>query len=388
MSAIWDRIVGHEGAIELLKGEVDAHSHAYLFVGPPSVGKSRVATAFAAALNCEFRGCGICSSCIKVKHGVHPDVHIIEPAGKSEYLIGQIVRRPSSTDFVVAEEAIRTPFEGRRKVFVFKDAEKLSEDCSNALLKTLEEPPSDAVFILIAESSASLLPTVVSRCRTIRFFAVPRDEIVEHLVGRGFEKSDADLASRISEGLIGEAIDFVSSPARRARREAVVSALCRLPTAGPSEILSIAEDLLAAVRSGIEEVKERQRVDVEWASELAPPHMAGQLRKRLGEVHKRAALREEQKGFEEVLLGFARWYRDALAIAVGAPECVINLDRMSELELEARRQPRRLLACVELLMDVRKRAAFNVNMQMTLEAVLFKLQEELAESAHGRWSGF
>lgn len=388
MSSVWERIVGHEGTIELLNGEVESHSHAYLFVGPPSVGKSLVARAFAAALNCESRGCGKCASCIKVEHGVHPDVHVIEPAGKSEYLTGQIVRRASSADLVVAEEANRTPFEGRRKVFIFKDAEKLSEECSNALLKTLEEPPSDVVFILIADSLASLLPTVVSRCRIVRFFAVLHDRIVDHLVERGFERGDAELASRLSEGLIGEALDFVSSPARLARREAIISAVCKLPDAGPLETLSIAEDLLAAIKGGIEEVKERQRIEAERALEFAPPHLAGRLRKRMVEFHKRAVLREEHKGFEEVLLGFARWYRDALAVAIGAPECVINLDRMAELEFEARKHPRRLLACVEFLTDVRKRAAFNVNMQMTLEAVLFKLQEELAEGAHRCWSGF
>ncbi|MCL5292860.1 MAG: AAA family ATPase [Actinobacteria bacterium] len=380
MSSVWDEITGHEEIVSHLEVEAAAPSHAYLFAGPSGIGKSRVARALAAAVNCKSLGCGSCPSCLKVAHGVHPDVHILEPAGKSEYLIGQIVKRPTSGGFVVVEEANRTPFEGRRKVFIFEDADRLSEETSNALLKTLEEPPGDALFILIAESITSLLPTITSRCRVVRFFGIPPKKVVDLLVEKGFQREEAELASILSGGVIGEAYSFITSPAKRARREAVISVALRLPSANPADVSFMAEELLAEARRSVDELRERQRVEIERAVELAAsPQLASQARKRLEESHRRAVLKEEQRGFEEVIDGLARWYRDALVLSVGgSPELVINIDRLPELEREAKKSAGRLMACTDALFQVRKLAAFNVNMQMALEAVLFRLQEELA----------
>lgn len=380
MGSLWDRIVGHDEVVSHLRRDASDPSHAYLFVGPRGVGKATIAKVFAAAVNCERLGCGTCPSCRKVEHGVHPDVHFLEPAGKSEYLIGQIVRRPTSTDAVVIEEANRTPFEGKRKVFVFEEAERLGEDSANALLKTLEEPPGGSVFILVTERLEELLPTVVSRCGVVRFNGIAPGKVLDFLVGEGNSREDAELAAKLSGGVPGEARSFLASRASRLRRDAVLSVARKLPYASIGEVSFMAEELLEQARSGVDELKERQNEEIQRAVDLAAtPPLASQVRKRLEEAHKRVVSKEEQRGFEMILGDLASWYRDALLISTGAERGLVNnLDRAAELEFQAETPVGRLMACLEAIIAVRKQAAFNVNMQMALEAVLFTLQKELA----------
>ncbi|MHB0976641.1 MAG: DNA polymerase III subunit [Candidatus Aquicultorales bacterium] len=349
----WDGIIGHGEVVRRLRREVGAPSHAYLFTGPAGIGKGMAARAFASALNCPSGGCGTCASCKKTAHGVHPDVHILEPAGKSEYLMGQIVRRATSDGRVVVEEANRSPFEGRRKIFIFEQAERLSEEASNALLKTLEEPPGDTVFILLAEAGRSLLPTVVSRCQVVHFF----------------EKDEEEPAR------------LLATPSVKARRERVLEAARSIEERQAVEVSVLAEELVGEANGRVEEAKKRLEAELERAVELAPsPQLAARSRKLLEEKGKRIVGQEEQRGLDEVVTYIESWYRDALVLSIGADESLIrNKDMLDELRRAAAHRPRALMACLEAILDVRKVAAFNVNMQMSLEAALFRIQEELSE---------
>src|ERR1051325_5906791 len=147
---MWERLVGQEVAVASLKNALSSESpgHAWLFAGPEGVGRRPAAMAFAAALNCSVTpsGCGECASCMKVLRSAHPDVHLIVPEGQ-QILVDQI--RGSSSERGVIPEASRSPLEGRRKVFVLEDAAQLNLSAANALLKVLEEPPDDVVFLLV-----------------------------------------------------------------------------------------------------------------------------------------------------------------------------------------------------------------------------------------------
>jgi DNA polymerase-3 subunit delta' len=187
--------------------------NALLFAGPEGVGKKLFAFELARVLICPDAGCGECAVCQRV--GVfdipkfekgeetdkvflsgHPDVGMVVPF-KRNLRVGAIRALESESYF--------RPFEAARRVFVIEDAEKMNDSSSNALLKTLEEPPPTTHLILISSRPDSLLQTIRSRCQTIRFSPIPPNEIQSFLIEKG-KGEDAALAARVSGGSIGKAL--------------------------------------------------------------------------------------------------------------------------------------------------------------------------------------
>ncbi|MBN2177976.1 MAG: DNA polymerase III subunit delta' [Deltaproteobacteria bacterium] len=178
-------------------------SHAYLFHGMKGVGKKTTAGIFARALNCSEKGfdsCDSCSSCVKMDHGNHPNFILIEPEG-----------------FFIKIEAVRglqgqikfRPFEGQKRVFVIADAERMNSPAANALLKTLEEPTSSNILILISSRPHELPRTVVSRCQRLRFNPLARDVISAFLMERySVDERSARLIAASSGGSIGRALEM------------------------------------------------------------------------------------------------------------------------------------------------------------------------------------
>ncbi len=177
-------IKAQEKAIDILKKSVHESrvANAYLFLGPGGVGKHSAAKEYAKLLNCtskEDDNCGKCAACLKIEKGIHPDIFVILPEdGRNIISIDKI--RALSARLSLKQ------FEARYKV-VLIDAQDLNEEASNALLKILEEPGADTVFILIAVSASVLLDTIVSRCQIVRFRPLSRHDVVEVL------RTDFDL---------------------------------------------------------------------------------------------------------------------------------------------------------------------------------------------------
>jgi DNA polymerase III subunit delta' len=177
-------ITGHQRLVELLGRSIGGGTlpPSLLFAGPAGPTKRQTALAVAQTLNCldlrqvtEGSGqpiadaCGVCASCVRIQRGVHPDVVIVEPGDTGAIKIDQIRE--------VVERAAYRPFEGRRRVVVIDQADALMAPAQNALLKTLEEPPSLSVFILVTTRPDMLLPTVRSRCIRLLFTEPGADEI-------------------------------------------------------------------------------------------------------------------------------------------------------------------------------------------------------------------
>ncbi len=196
------RTIGHQWAVEQLASAVGSGriSRANLFTGPERVGKLHLALEFAAALNCisDIPPCGACAHCTRIHAGVHPDVTIIRPDG-GHVKIGQIRQ-------MEYELALR-PYEARWRVAIITEMQTATEEAENALLKTLEEPPAQAVLILTAVDAGLLEPTIVSRCRMLALQPVPADIIAEALKDRGIEPALADETARLSGGLPGWALE-------------------------------------------------------------------------------------------------------------------------------------------------------------------------------------
>ncbi len=233
-------IEGHAQAIKILQRAIanDALAHAYLFSGQEGIGKKKTAFALAAAVNCPNAkpegGCGTCPSCRKVETLGHPDMHMLVPDG-DEIKIDQI--RQVQADFALK------PFEGVKKVLIVDNAESMNPAASNAFLKTLEEPPGDALIILITAMPQSLLSTIRSRCQEIPFHPLPRTTLARALVQRrGLSEEDARFIAALAQGSMGHGLEMDVEQEKAARDE-VATLWARLGQMGPVETLSLAEAL-------------------------------------------------------------------------------------------------------------------------------------------------
>jgi DNA polymerase-3 subunit delta' len=231
----FDRIKGQDAAVAMLKSAFESgrFSHAYLFHGPDGVGKETTALELAKALNCEasvFNGCGKCRQCVMASAFGHPDIHLLFPsprdakvADRAEWIAGyardgyreQSFGRKAaiiSVEAVLSEvvaNANKRPYVGTWKVFVIADADRMTTEASNTLLKTLEEPPEQTVIVLTSSRSSALPPTVVSRCQRIQFSRLPREAVEEVLVSDarlGFDKEGARAAAASAQGSPGLAV--------------------------------------------------------------------------------------------------------------------------------------------------------------------------------------
>jgi DNA polymerase III subunit delta' len=210
-------IVGHASQRATLGAVAarDALHHAYLFEGPARVGKRTIANWLAMAANCETGAvdpCGRCSSCVQIAKGTHPDILLLEPrSDRATPIIGVDQVRE-----VVRQAGFRR-FAARRRFVLVDPAEAMTAGASNALLKTLEEPPPGTGFILIATHASALLPTIVSRCQRVRFGAVAPEAIRSWLRTRGVEASESAIT--LAQGCPGEAWRLTTTD-RIATREA------------------------------------------------------------------------------------------------------------------------------------------------------------------------
>ena len=217
-------IAGHSRLLSLLSRVIarDAMPPAVLMAGPAGVGKRRTAMAVAQAVNClqprssaEFErdACGECAACKRIARGVHPDVILVQPGDSGSIKIDQLRD--------VIDRSQYRPFEGKRRVVIMDEADAAGADAQSALLKTLEEPPSASVFILVSSMPDALLPTVRSRCPRLRFGPLTPAEVARVLMqDHGYSEQDARAAAADADGSIGRALESQSEDLTDAREAA------------------------------------------------------------------------------------------------------------------------------------------------------------------------
>lgn len=196
---------GQSAHIAQLRSDFAGHTfvHAYLFAGPRGTGKKSVARLCAMAAVCrgEHKPCGTCGPCRRILSGMHPDMHTVVPE-KGRQTIGVGVLRE------MLEEVGVKSFEDGTKVLLFPEAEKMTPAAQNCLLKTLEEPPQDTVFFLITDQPGALLPTIVSRCRVVRFHPLSVEDAQKRLIALGQTPEAAKKKARMAEGCVGQALEI------------------------------------------------------------------------------------------------------------------------------------------------------------------------------------
>jgi DNA polymerase-3 subunit delta' len=324
-AALFDSIVGQGPAVALLRRALASGrvAHAYAFVGPPGVGRRLAALAVAQAVLCPGGGCGACPACRRVAAGQHPDLMVLAPTPPKENPRGPQALRIADVREVEHWAAL-APHEGARKVFVVDDADRLTPDAAEALLKTLEEPPPRTLIVLVVANVRALPPTVLSRCQVVRFRPVPEAEVAALLATRGADPETAQLLARLTRGQIGRALE-VDLAAVRDRRAAAL-------------------DLLQVTR----------------------PALPGRLDDGT----------PDRAGVATMLETYWLWYRDALCLAAGGDaRLVVNVDRGDELRALAARAG--LPGLAEALRTVKAgwlALEANVSPRLCLEHVLLALR--------------
>lgn len=235
----WDEIIGHQPQKARLTRLISRQSvpHALLFSGPAGIGKRQVARIFAQTLLCdrqESHPCQVCQSCKVYLAGNHPDFAEIVPDGAA-MKIDQIR--------ILQKAASFTPQFDQGRVFIIDEAEKMTPQAQNSLLKILEEPPPRCVFILIVSSRQRVLETIFSRCQEVRFDLVSIAEVTTALLQANWPSDKAEIAAKISQGQVALALAFLESPGFSIRQQAF-DWLIHLSDLPASAILDHAEKLL------------------------------------------------------------------------------------------------------------------------------------------------
>ncbi|MCL6472309.1 MAG: DNA polymerase III subunit delta' [Firmicutes bacterium] len=371
-NTLWTDIIGQKGAVDKILGSLDSGEavHAWLFTGPRGVGKWTTAKIMAAALNCEDNGCGTCLSCSKVLREIHPDIFLVEPEGNF-ILIEQIRRLLQSISL--------KNYEGKTKVIIIDEADKLTTEAANTLLKTLEEPPQNLVFILISSNIDALLPTIISRCRLVQFRPLPVSEMISFLVERyNLSYEEAALATRLSGSILGNAISFAISPVKKERRKKVLRIVQDIDRFDLAGLTFVAEELLGEVKRPLNELKEKHKKEIsELKSQFNLGNIPPQIKKRIEQRQKRELSYEEHQGFEEILGIMVSWFRDIILLKeTGREDLLLNKDYILAVkETVELLTSQDIYRCLQIIEETKQYLRFNVNMQLAFETMLFKIHD-------------
>jgi DNA polymerase-3 subunit delta' len=324
--SVWDEVVGQEATVATLRqAAVDptAMTHAWLITGPPGSGRSVVARAFAAALECEHRsadgegpGCGQCRQCVPVMAGSHPDVAVLS-TDKVTITIDEVR--------ALVATAARTASSGRYRVMIVEDADRMAERSTNVLLKAVEEPPPHTVWILCAPSPGDVLPTIRSRCRLVTLRIPPAEAVADLLVRRdGVDPALALASARAAQSHVGVARWLARDPEARRRRSQTLDLVARI--SGVGDAVLAAETLVnvakaeALASGGERDAPERAQLLRALGleeGEAVPPRLRAQV-KALQDDQKRRATRRQRDVLDRALLDILSLYRDVLTLQLGA----------------------------------------------------------------------
>lgn len=335
-------IIGHEWAIDFFQRSManKRMAHAYLISGPAGVGKALVALRLAQVLNCESGGispCLECRTCKRIERGNHPDVRIAGMATQTHGMKPEEAARQRDLKIDTVRDWQRDinlrPYEGQQRIFILHDAERLNESASNAILKTLEEPPPYATLILVANTSGDLLPTIVSRCQPLKLRLVPRVQITSALSEQlNVAAEDAELLAAWSNGRIGWALRMLNNPDELETRQTKLDELLSLATQPRSTTFGWAEGYAKAYRGG------------------------------------------EQLAVFEMLELWQSWWRDILLMSTGCTTQIVHVDRRPELsQAVSQYHLVDIHAFIARLTSAAQQLRENVNPQLALENVLLHM---------------
>lgn len=322
----FEEIRGNTPLVEQLRrSAVSGRSaHAYLFLGGAGAGKRLIANTFAKALQCEGekRPCDSCKSCHAFNHGNHPDVIYFQPLKNGKTYTIEDVREQ------LLETVDLKPFQYEKKIYIIEKADTLNIQSQNALLKTLEEPPAHAVFLLLAERAEAFLPTILSRVVVMKIRPLSAETIADYLMQAGHLAEESHILSAYAQGRIGQALELVEDEGFREMRQDILGKLEALPSMSEGDAYLLAKDF---------------------------------------EVYK------NDLRFLDIM---ELWYRDLLtAKSLREEGYLIQRDKKDAI-FRAAKEPAALLAKkAAAVRTARMRLAQNANFRLTMEVMLMDLKE-------------
>ena len=377
MSTVWDDVVGQEPAVAVLR-EAATHpaqmTHAWLLTGPPGSGRSNAARAFAAALQ-DPSGDPRSPGCATVLAGTHPDVTFVSTEG--------VVIRADTVRPLV-ELAQRAPSQGRWRVIVIEDADRLNETSGNVLLKAIEEPPPRTVWLLCAPSPQDVLVTLRSRSRSVALRVPPVEAVADLLVRRdGVDPQVALVAARAAQSHVGVARRLARDPEARARRSAVLRIAPRVRGVGDAVLAAgeLVETAQADAKAATEErdAVERQQLMRSLGAEglaTVPPALRGAV-KQLEEEQKRRATRAQRDVLDRAMIDLLSFYRDVLVLQLGSEVDLVNAEHEEAARSIAESTPPELtVRRMDAIGEARTRLDGNVAPLLAVEAMLIALRPQ------------
>ena len=322
----FEEIRGNTPLVEQLRRSAASgrSSHAYLFLGGAGAGKRLIANTFAKALQCEGekRPCDSCKSCHAFNHGNHPDVIYFQPLKNGKTYTIEDVREQ------LLETVDLKPFQYEKKIYIIEKADTLNIQSQNALLKTLEEPPAHAVFLLLAERAEAFLPTILSRVVVMKIRPLTAETIADYLMQAGHLAEESHILSAYAQGRIGQALELVEDEGFREMRQDILGKLEALPSMSEGDAYLLAKDF---------------------------------------EVYK------NDLRFLDIM---ELWYRDLLtAKSLREEGYLIQRDKKDAI-FRAAKEPAALLAKkAAAVRTARMRLAQNANFRLTMEVMLMDLKE-------------
>ncbi|MFL6155451.1 MAG: DNA polymerase III subunit delta' [Marmoricola sp.] len=372
---VFAELVGQQVVVERLRGAVAGDmTHAWLFTGPPGSGRSNAAIAFAAGLQCEQGGCGTCASCHQVSVGTHPDVRVTRTE-KLSIGVDEVRELVRSSALAPA---------GRRwQIMIVEDADRLTEQAANALLKAIEEPTPRTVWLLCAPTVEDVLPTIRSRTRLIVLATPSSDDVAAFLVRRDqVDEQTALHAARASQGHIGRARALARDEDTRRRRRQIVQFPVRLTSLGAcmnaaSTVHDLAKEEADAL-TGAHDAREREELDRAYGvveRGRRPREYAPALRD-LEKGQKTRAKRRHLDVVDRGLMDLVSVYRDALTLQLGARSAIVNEEIRPDVDELARvTTPEDNLRRIDAVFAAREQMLeFNVPPMLALESLMMALK--------------
>jgi DNA polymerase-3 subunit delta' len=393
--SVWDDLVGQDDTVAVLRAAAGAAfelaegrpapagvmTHAWLFTGPPGSGRSVAARALAAALQCERPdelGCGVCAACHLVRARSHPDVHSVVPEGLSI---------PVAEMRAVVGTAARRPALGRWQVVVIEDADRLTEQAANALLKAIEEPPERTVFLLCAPSTHpdDVSVTIRSRCRLVSLRTPSAADVAGALERDGIAADTAAWAAAAGQGHVGRSRRLVRDDEARARRAEVLAIPASLTSMracldAADQLVGAAEAEAAALSSELD-AREAEALQTALGAggtgkgaTAATRGMAGAM-KDLERRQKSRATRAQRDALDRALVDLAAFYRDVLLVQTEAPVAPAHPDFDDDVRAVATRlTPAGVLRRIDAVLTCRTALELNVKPRIAVEAMTAALR--------------
>lgn len=373
----WSEIVGQQAAVESLAraaGTGGAPAHAWLITGPPGSGRSNLAYRFAAALIARDEADRE-RVFAQVRGRTHPDFAVLTTQGT-------IINIASAREIVTT--AHYAPSEGRYRVIVIEDADRMTEHTSNVLLKAIEEPPERTIWVLCAPSEADLLPTIRSRTRSVRLVTPGVGDVARLLAERdGVDPQLAERAARLAQSHIGMARRLASDPEAMSRRERSITGALTAHTLG--DAMAVAASLVTIAQADADALTEQldasEREDAMRNLGIAPgaaipPKLRSQM-KALEDDQERRRKRSLRDGIDRILTDLLSLYRDVLLSTLSADERMpelVNAEAGAAIrDLAERWSPEQALAVVTAVEEARQRLTRQITPALVLEALFARI---------------